>query len=83
VKNADYIKAASVKSTEYPQDLPCVVCKNRWMQHKGTLCPAQVGGILMIEGQPVCVEARFPLPENATTFIPDLEFLKQPDFDVV
>lgn len=83
MKHADYIKAASTPRTEYPQELPCMVCGNRWMQHKGTLCPAQVGGILMIEGHPAVVEARFPLPENATTFIPDLDFLKQPNFDVV
>lgn len=82
--NKEWIRAAETKPTEYPQDMPCAVCGNRWMQHKGLLCPSQVGGLIVIDGVLAPVEARFPLPPNATTFIPDVAWQNpNPDFDVV
>jgi hypothetical protein len=68
--------AILVSRNEYPQDLPCAVCHFRWMQHRGTLCPKRPGYMSAL-GVPV------PPIMGDTTFIPDLAYLKQPDFDVV
>lgn len=69
--------AMLVSPKEYPQDLPCAVCGYRWMQHRGSLCPRKPGYYSFVLGRPVA-----PVLGD-TTFIPDVAFLKQPDFDVV
>lgn len=71
-------QAISVSPKEYPPDLPCAVCRFRWMQHKGTLCPRTPGYFDRFLMQ------AFPPTFADTTFIPDLAYLNQnPDFDVV
>jgi hypothetical protein len=75
---AEKERAALVSPKEYPQDLPCAICRFRWMQHQGTLCPIRPGYFDHVLGLPVP-----PLMGN-TTFIPDVAYLNQnPDFDVV
>ena len=73
-------KAMQVSPKEYPEHLPCMNCGREWMQHKGTLCPhpdsatfRNVGGISM----PV------PYVPGDTTFLPDLDYFKSPNFEVV
>ena len=70
-------RAMAVAKTEYPQDLPCAVCRFRWMQHKGTLCPKTPGYFDHV------LQMAFPPTLGDTTFIPDVAYLNQsPDFDV-
>jgi len=70
-------RAMSVSPKEFPQDLPCAVCRYRWMQHKGLLCPVRPG-YMSVSGIPV------PPIFGDTTFIPDVAYLNQnPDFDVM
>jgi hypothetical protein len=59
-------------------DLPCMVCRFRWMQHRGLLCPSVPGHwdeILQVPVPPVM---------GYTKFEPDEKWLDQnPDFAVV
>jgi hypothetical protein len=77
---AERERAMLVDRKEYPQDLPCAVCRYRWMQHKGLLCPKVPGHWARTP------EGIVPIPPTFgdTTFIPDVAYLNQnPDFDVV
>jgi hypothetical protein len=77
---AERERAMLVDRKEYPQDLPCAVCRYRWMQHKGSLCPKVPGHWARTP------EGIVPIPPTFgdTTFIPDVAYLNQsPDFDVV
>jgi hypothetical protein len=69
-------RAMLVDPKTYPQEMPCCVCHHRWMQHKGTLCPARPG-YYGPDGIPV-----MPVFGD-TEFIPDVNFYKEPDFDVI
>jgi hypothetical protein len=77
--DAEILAAISVPATEYPQDMPCMLCHFRWMQHKGTLCPKTPGGFDLKNGRAV-----LPTWQFYTTFIPDVAYMNpDPDFDVV
>jgi hypothetical protein len=72
---AERERAMSANKLEFPQEMPCAVCGFRWMQHKGKLCPARPG-YYGPDGKPV-------LPVfGDTSFVPDENFYKEPDFDV-
>lgn len=65
----------------YPQEMPCAMCGHRWMQHRGEVCPVRPGGFKqtvlgMIPIMPVFYGSK-------TAFVPDIEFYKEPNFDVV
>jgi len=79
LSHAEIEKAISIDPKTYPQDMPCSVCGFRWMQHMGTLCPVRPGYIENASGFPKLV---LPVFGN-TTFLPDLDYYKTPDFDVV
>lgn len=68
-------RAMLVSPKEYPEECPCAVCGYRWMQHHGTLCPKRPGYLHPLG---------FPVPPSLgdTTFVPDLAFFKEPDFNV-
>jgi hypothetical protein len=68
--------AMLVSRKEFPQDMPCAVCHFRWMQHRGLLCPIRPG-FMSVTGLPV------PPVYGDSTFIPDVAYFNQPDFDVV
>lgn len=71
-------KARSASKTLYPQEMPCAICGNRWMQHVGEMCPIKPGYLSRLTGLPV------PPETGETTFVPDAAFYNQnPDFDVV
>lgn len=73
-------RAMQVSKSEYPEHLPCINCGREWMQHCGTLCPAEHSATLRnIGGMTIPV----PWAPGDTTFLPDLEYFKTPDFDVV
>lgn len=75
---AETEKARSAAKTLYPQDMPCMVCLHRWMQHSGLLCPSRPGYLSAITGLPV------PPTYGNTTFVPDeMYFNQNPNFDVV
>lgn len=74
---AERERAMLVSPKTYPQDMPCCVCGFRWMQHKGTLCPARPGYFDPISGLPV------PPTFSDTEFLPDVNFFKEADFDAV
>lgn len=76
--DAERERAALVSPKEYPQEMPCAVCRFRWMQHRGTLCPKTPGYVSQVTGEAV------PPTMGDTTFIPDVAYYSQnPDFDVV
>ena len=75
--DAEKERAMLVSKDEYPQEMPCIVCRFRWMQHKGTLCPKTPGYFDRFLQRPV------PPTFADTTFLPDLDFYKEPNFDVV
>lgn len=62
---------------EFPQEMPCAVCGFRWMQHKGRLCPARPGYLDPLTHQAI------PPAMGDTEFIPDADFYKEADFDVI
>lgn len=65
----------------YPQDMPCAMCGYRWMQHKGEVCPVKPGGLKKtILGLTPVVPVFLG---SKTAFVPDYEFYKEPNFDVV
>lgn len=70
-------RAMLADAKEFPQEMPCAVCGNRWMQHKGRLCPAKPGYFDHVLQRPV------PPIFGDTEFIPDANFYKEPNFDVV
>jgi hypothetical protein len=78
ISKEEWSRAIQSDPKEYPQDMPCAVCGNRWMQHLGKLCPTRPGYISEF-GHPV--PALFV--DSDTTFIPDTAYYKRPDFDVV
>lgn len=79
---AELDKAAQVDPRTYPQDMPCINCGHRWMQHKGLLCPIVPGHwssvVNPLTGLPVAVPPTF----GAKLFVPDEAYYKEPDFDV-
>lgn len=74
---AERERAMIADPKEFPQEMPCAVCGFRWMQHKGRLCPSRPGYFDPLTQRPVA-----PIFGD-TEFIPDANFFKQPDFDVV
>jgi hypothetical protein len=84
LSRADRERAMSVARTEYPAEMPCAVCGFRWMQHRGTLCPARPGYLVPIDmGDRIEYRPVAPVFGD-TTFLPDASYYNQsPDFDVV
>jgi hypothetical protein len=81
---AERERAIAVSRNEYPPEMPCAVCGFRWMQHRGTLCPARPGYLVPID----CGDHIEFMPVSPvfgdTTFLPDASYFNQsPDFDVV
>jgi hypothetical protein len=75
-------KALLVPKTEYPQEMPCINCGYRWMQHKGLLCPIRPGFMMPLEvGDHIEYFPVEPVFGNST-FLPDVAYYKTPDFDV-
>jgi hypothetical protein len=77
MNNAEKERAMLVSPKEYPGEMPCAVCGYRWMQHRGSLCPKHPGYFSVILQRPI------PPIMGDTTFIPDVAFVKEPDFDVI
>lgn len=79
---AEIEAAANYKKDAYPQECPCAICGYRWMQHMGLICPATPGGFIPIRdsGEMIPVMPTFNLD---SFFIPDMDFYKTPNFDVV
>jgi len=76
--DADRERAMLSDRREFPQDMPCASCRHRWMQHKGRLCPV-TPGYLSRTGMPM-----LPVFEGSnSTFVPDVNYFKEPDFDVM
>lgn len=74
---AEREKAMLANPKLYPQNMPCMVCHFRWMQHRGKLCPARPGHYSHALGRAV------PPVMGNTEFVPDENFYKTHDFDVV
>lgn len=75
-------RAMQESPKQYPQNMPCAVCGNRWMQHKGTLCPSRVGDAMRVGTEIIPILPSFE--GSNTTFIPDVAWENpNPDFDVV
>lgn len=75
-------RAALASPHLYPQDCPCVRCKHRWMQHKGMLCPTKDGYLSSLtgpNGEKIIVPPEF----GVDLFIPDENYYREADFDVV
>jgi hypothetical protein len=75
-------KAALTSKLLYPQDMPCMACQRRWMQHRGLLCPIQDGYVSSLrsaDGGYIIVPPKF----GTDLFIPDEDYYKRPDFEVV
>lgn len=65
----------------YPQEMPCAMCGYRWMQHKGEVCPVKPGGFKQTILGMIPIVPIFS--GSKTAFVPDVEFYKEPNFDVV
>ena len=74
-------KAMSVSPKEYPQEMPCLICGYRWMQHRGMLCPIRPGSMVPVDARVLgaCERtgircrwscARAPLPARCTVTRP-------------
>ena len=72
--------AIEANPKEFPNEMPCANCGHRWMQHMGKLCPATPGGFMIIDGEMVPI---MPVFQETKTFIPDVDYFKTPNFDVV
>jgi hypothetical protein len=77
VTNTEKERAMLSDKKEFPQDMPCAVCGYRWMQHHGILCPKTPGYFNHV------LQTAVPPTMGDTTFIPDVDYYKTPDFDVV
>lgn len=80
---AERIRALEKSPKTYPQDMPCLHCGRRWMQHMGMLCPETDGRWSTIRdahNQPIPIPPTF----GNRLFVPDeLYYNQKPDFDVV
>lgn len=74
---AERERAMSSRKDEFPNDMPCAVCGYRWMQHMGLLCPRTPGHYNQVLGTAT------PPTQGDTTFIPDVDYFKRPDFAVI
>jgi hypothetical protein len=74
--------AANHDKNAYPQEMPCMLCGYRWMQHMGLLCPAKPGGFIPLRDTGELIPV-MPIFRTDQFFIPDLAYYKEPDFDVV
>lgn len=76
-------KAALASPHLYPQNMPCARCSHLWMTHNGLLCPMREGQVSNIvnplTGQPYVT----PPVYGNQTFIPDEDYYKPPDFEVM
>lgn len=81
---ADQIeKAANVRRDLYPEKMPCMRCGYMWMTHKGLLCPVKEGSYSKIMNPLTGMPYPIPPQYGDQTFLPDEEYYKPPDFEVM